>query len=132
MRALLPFVLLVTGCIKYIGAKAQDYPPAQTPNGALATVTTKQGASIAGELLEVRDSAWVIATRQRIVLVPFRLMQGGVVEHSEQTIQLGLPPVAAVLQEHRLLSRFPYGMPDPALRELLASKRQNAMELASQ
>jgi hypothetical protein len=125
-------LLLLTGCIVHVGPQAKEYPPAIRPYGSWAVVTTTTGAHIGGELLEVRDTAWVVAAERGFVLVPFRVMQSGHVDHSDNDIAQSQQPVAPVLQEHRLLSRYPYGLSDAVLRELLASKRQAALEVIGQ
>lgn len=132
MRAFLPLLVMLTGCVIRLGPQPEEYPPAKGTDGAWASVTTMSGSSITGELLEVRDTAWVIASSQRVVLVPFRVMRSGSVDRSEHPVAVGQRPGEDVMQDHRLLSRFPYGVSDSVLQKLLVSKGQTAIEVATQ
>lgn len=121
----LGMLILLTGCQVRIGKRVEDYAPAHRAAGTGAMINTAtQG--VMGELLEVRDTALVVLTSDRVVLVPSRAIIA--MKFDDLDVANHAAPLTPDQARHlRLLSRFPYGVPDEALRKLLASKRQTEL-----
>ena len=104
----------------HTGPSAERFAAAVGPHGVQVRLEARRG-NVDGELLEVRDTAFVVLTRRAVLLVPFSAVRAADFEH------VGWYDSARderTLREWRALSRYPGGMPDEALRHLLASRRQ--------
>ena len=129
MMRLTPIVMmLLTACVIHTGPGPADYPPAHTAAGLSASLALAT-SHVDGELLEVRDSALVILTRDRVVLVPFSAIDSGTFADSRIAIGHGQKPLADDFESIRLLSRYPQGIPPEALRRILAGKGQDDLVL---
>jgi len=125
MKRLTPIVMMwLTACVIHTGPGPDDYPPAHTAAGLSATLVMAT-SRVDGELLAVRDSALMILTRDRVVLVPFTTIDSGTFVDSRVTIRHGQKPVWDDFESIRLLSRYPQGIPPEALRRILANKGQD-------
>ena len=81
------------------------------------------GRRVSGELLEASDTAFVLETRDAIVLVPkFAIDESN---FRDLDVRGGTELAGDVLEQHRLLSRFPLGIPPVALRSLLRQHGQS-------
>lgn len=127
MRRLTPLVLtLLTACVIHTGPGPDSYPPAHSAAGVTASLDV--GTSrLHGELLEVRDSALVILTHDRVVLVPYSTIDSGTFAHSRIAVGHGQKPSWEDFESIRLLSRYPQGIPPEALRRILADKGQDVL-----
>ena len=85
------------------------------------------GRRVSGELLEVSDTAFVMQSGDEVVLVPkFAIDESnfrGLDAHR------GAELAGEVLEQHRLLSRFPMGMPPAVLRSLLRESGQSELRV---
>ena len=73
MRPYMIVVLAMTlGC--YTGPAARQHDLATSGRGAIATIRTPK-ETLRGELLEVRDTALVVATATHVVIVPRHLVR---------------------------------------------------------
>jgi hypothetical protein len=125
MKRLTPIVMmLLTACVIHAGPGPDDYPPAHRVAGLSASLVLAT-SRVDGELLEVRDKALVILTRDRVVLVPFSVIDSGTFADSRVVVGHGQEPVAEDFESIRLLSRYPQGIPSEALRRILAAKGQD-------
>lgn len=121
--------LLLLAC--YTGTHPSSYGPAQTPYGAGGTVFLVDGRDLSGELLAVRDNAYVVMIGRRVTVVPFAATEGA---HFADVPWYGEPtraPSDNVRERLRLLSRFPYGLPDTVLAELLRHAGQEAPDVVA-
>ncbi|HEY5060371.1 MAG TPA: hypothetical protein VII52_02495, partial [Gemmatimonadaceae bacterium] len=68
--------LAATACVVHTGLQPREFSPATSSTGIDANLTVGQ-TTITGELLEVRDTAVVVLTPDRVVLVPFPAIAHG-------------------------------------------------------
>ena len=119
-------LIVLSSCVLRFGPHANRYDPATRASGTAATITTA-ASQIAGELLEVRDTALVLLTSSRVTLVPNRLIRAARFD------DLPRSHTGSLTREEtgrmRLLSRFPYGMPDQALAQLMSRRRQQTLDV---
>ena len=133
MKRLMPIVMMLlmslTACVIHAGPGPDDYPPAHSAAGVSASLVlaTNSSSRVDGELLEVRDSALVILTRDRVVAVPFSTIDSGTFADSPVAVGHREKPLPGDFQSIRLVSRYPQGIPAEALRRILASKGQDAL-----
>ena len=117
--------LAAAACI--VGPALENFPPAQSPHGISLDLRLENGR-VQGELLEVRDSAYVILHAGRVTLVPYRrvrvaLMPAGTVD------ALNTAPTPAIRERLRLLSRFPQGLTPEIEQRLLETLGQPSLEV---
>lgn len=88
------------------------------------------GRHVGGELLDVSDTAFVLLSGNAIVLIP----KVDIDESNFRGLELhrGAELTGDVLAQHRLLSRFPMGMPPGALRSLLRQSGQSELKVVTQ
>jgi hypothetical protein len=130
MKRLTPIVMMLlmslTACVIHAGPGPDSYPPAHSAAGVTASLVLAT-SRVDGELLEVRDSAFVILTRDRAVLVPFSSIDSGTFADSPVAVGHREKPLPGDFESIRLLSRYPQGIPAEALRRILADKGQDAL-----
>ena len=120
-------VLALGGCLRF-GSTGENLTPAKGPNGVQVVVQTAE--SIAGELLATRDEGLVLLSRGHVVLVPYTAIRlSTVVEEVVRLRPFTTPPMRD-RERLRLLSRFPDGVPDGYLAQLLANANQDAITVA--
>jgi hypothetical protein len=123
-------LLLSAAC--YTSPKPEGYPPALSPTGAHAVLRLRTGAEAVGELLEVRDSAYVLLVNDRVTVVPFTTIASGIFEHQDwMSFGSVASPNAETRQRLRWDSRFPFGMRDPALAALLRAGKQTEPDIVN-
>ena len=88
------------------------------------------GRHVSGELLEASDTAFVMQTGDAIVLVPKFAIDESNFRGLE--VHRGAELTGELLEQHRLLSRFPMGMPPAALRSLLRQSGQSELRVITQ
>lgn len=117
--------LVLSGC--HFGTRAQTFGPAQRPEGVHAGITTVSAGWVYGELLEVQDTALLVLSAERLVLVPYDLVRSAQFGEmgSDTTISSRVAPSVAVREKLRLVSRFPQGVTSELLEELLAAYGQD-------
>jgi len=131
MRYLLPASLaLLVGC--WTSPAPSGFPPARSPGGVQARLQTQSGTQLSGELLEVRDSAYVVLLSNRVTIVPFLSLRGAAFPHQDWG-QLGsyTHPSADTRDRIRWYSRFPFGMNDVALAALLRASGQTTPDVVA-
>lgn len=119
--------LMSSSC--FTGPSAHGFTPAVSGHGIDSQFDVGK-RTIKGELLEVRDTAYVLATDQGIWLVPFRIVQRARFE-SFGSFRGGMPD-SEWRQRLHLASRFPQGIPERALTLLLEDARQSELQVVRQ
>ena len=111
-------------CVKVLGPDGRDAPQIKNNRGAIGTVTTATGG-FTGELLTVSDSTLVIVGAKvtsirtsAVTSVRFPDVSGN-----------SKPLNTELLNDLKLRSRYPYGIPAPALAQLLEARRQPALDV---
>lgn len=114
--------LAATSCAT--GPSVEDFGPARSARGVQTDLRVGT-RDVQGELLELRDSAFVLLTADGVLLVPLSSVRSAsfsqVGSYSDGSLSTEL---AATLH---LVSRFPRGIPDSALQILLTDRRQAAL-----
>jgi hypothetical protein len=128
---LLGSTVILTGCVFHHGTRVEEANAPFAAAGAGVDIRLSTGLSpdrVGGELLEVGDSAvlilnddvWLL-TRRQITSIRLR----------EQSLRARAPAIRQsndrVPDELRLLARFPWGMPDGVLEQILTDRRQTAL-----
>ena len=117
-------IALAAGC--YTSPKPEVYGPALSPTGIQGILQATSGIRISGELLEVRDSAYVMLVSDRVVIIPYRVLSSGSFDHQDwATFDSFARPSVETRQRLRWDSRFPFGMQDRALAALLRASGQS-------
>jgi hypothetical protein len=132
MRQCIPVLLaLVAGC--HTSPSPESYDLARRPNGIHGTLESRAGRSIAGELLEVRDSAFVMLVGDRVTIVPYRAIANASFDHQDWAAFQTLTPTPSAEARERIRwdSRFPYGMRPPALAALLRLSGQTEPDVVT-
>jgi hypothetical protein len=124
MLCTLVTLTMAVGC--YTGPSAGHFRPAVSGHGVDTHLHVGR-KRIDGELLELRDSAYVVVNGDGISLVPFAIVDAasfdGLGSYS------GGAPGAEWAQRLRLVSRFPQGMPDRAIAMLLGAAHQSELRV---
>lgn len=120
-------LLLLAGCMT--GPGANDFEPARSPRGVEVRLRTR-GPQVRGDLLEVRDSAFVVLQPrgQGVLLVPFRAVRGATFRQMKLAY-VGGRPGPTTREQMRRVSRFPQGLPPAQMDRLLAAYRQPALRV---
>ena len=130
-RHVLPAALaLLTGC--WTSPAPSNFPPARSSHGVQASLQTQSGVQILGELLEVRDSAYVMLFGNRVTIVPYFALRNADFPHQDWG-QFGsyTHPSASTRDRMRWYSRFPFGMNDAALAALLQASGQTTPDVVT-
>jgi hypothetical protein len=97
-----------------------DYLPAVEPAGIRGYLTTTYDRRPARvELLAVDDSSYIVLSRDRVAVAPFRAVLTAVFEPIGTTTRDGRAPSSSHRSQLRYASRFPYGIPAPVMSRLL-------------
>jgi hypothetical protein len=115
---------IVAGC--FTGPSASGFTPAVSGHGADAQLHIGR-TRLDGELLELRDSAYVLVNGDGIFLVPFSIVDKASFDHLGS--YSGGAPGPEWAERLRLVSRFPQGMPDRAIAMLLGAAHQSELHL---
>ena len=119
-------VLVFAAC--YHGPSIYTFDPVRRPTGVDADLRLKK-QRVSGELLEVQDSAVIVLTdSKRVVLVPLRAVQAGLFDKLGTLLIEGLDPHSA-LAKLRSFSRFPFGLTPELRARLLAAYGQTELEV---
>jgi hypothetical protein len=113
----------------FTGPSAHSFTPAVTGHGVDGQLQLRN-RTVKGELLELRDTAYVLATDEGILLVPFPAVRRAKFE-SFGSFGGGVPDSEWRERLH-LASRFPRGIPESALTTLLAEARQSELLVVRQ
>ena len=113
------------GCA--VGPTTRTFGPATGPQGIAANLRVRWGPKgrIQGELLEVQDTALVLLSANRVVLVPLRVIIAGQFSRRGTLIEEGRASRRS-LDRLRTVSRFPAGLTPEIRTRLLAAYGQTA------
>jgi hypothetical protein len=109
-------LIALMGCM--LGPTTRTFAPAHGPKGIEADLRFKVGR-LAGEVLEVQDSALVLLSTNRVVRVPIEAIVIGRFSRRGTLIQEGHVD-RGTLASLKLVSRFPAGMTPEIRTRLLA------------
>jgi hypothetical protein len=130
-RLLVPAALFLSAAC-YTSPKPEAYAPALSPTGVHAVLRLWSGAEAGGELLEVRESAYVLLINDRVTIVPYTTIASGMFEHQDwMSFGSVASPNAETRQRLAWDSRFPFGMRDPALAALLRVGKQTEPDVVN-
>lgn len=125
LGALLLTATIAAAC--FTSPRPETLAVANGPRGVAGEIWFRDKSKARVELIEVRDTAYVVAHAGRIAVVPY----SSVAEASFETVgPLGLgrgrAPSAKTRERLRFLSRYPFGIPEAAMAELLRTAGQDA------
>jgi hypothetical protein len=126
MRCLLAAsALLATLTACRTSPSPHDYLPAVEPSGIRGDLkTTFERNALRVELLAVDDSSYVVLSRDRVAVAPFRIVERAVFEPIGTTTKDGRAPSSSHRSQLKYASRFPYGIPAPVMSRLLEKSGQ--------
>ena len=116
------------------GPTVSSFPPAQTPYGIQTTIEAQTGATghvVAGELLAVQDDGLILHEGvYGLVFVAYDQIERATFQ-KKRSLSIGArrTPVEGKREALRLLSRFPQGLEDPVLTEMLRQLGQESLRL---
>ena len=108
--------VVASGCL-YTGGSPAESPLANSPQGVTAIVTAAEHL-YEGELLAVTQVDLTMRTSTDVVVIPFSQIERAT--FSEIDVRFARTPSSTKLDQLRYASRFPYGIPDPAMKAILA------------
>ena len=109
------------------GPDPQEFRPAISPYGITTQLSTRE-ATYRGELLEARDTAFVVLHDSILTLVPFAGVRHATFHRYPVRYQRGTPG-AEQLAELRRLARYPQGLTADQLARLLAAHGQRELRV---
>jgi hypothetical protein len=118
--------LTSTGCI-FTGGSPSRAPLANSPKG-VAGVVAAASDMYEGELLTVTRADLTLRTSERVVVIPYSLVDSG--GFSAIDVHIVGAPSQRNLEQLRYASRYPYGVPDSAMRAILAKMGRSAPDTA--
>ena len=110
--------LLASACI-YTGGSPTESPFANLPDG-VAGVVTVPAHVYEGELLTVTLADLTMLTQTSVIVIPFSQIERGV--FSAIDVRIRGAPSPAQFDQLRYASRFPYGIPEPAMKAILSRR----------
>jgi hypothetical protein len=117
----------LAGCV--IGPRVSEYRPVEAGHGVTGQFIVR-GRRLEGELLAVSDSALVIQSTDGLLLISKLLIDeasfGGLGVVGSKDL------VGDVLEQYRLLSRYPAGIAPATLQALLAEAGQEELKVLRQ
>jgi hypothetical protein len=108
------------------GPSVESFAPARGPYGIEVDLRVAR-EHILGELLEVQDSALLVRRGAQLLLVPLRVIKSGSFDTRGVLISGGRAD-PKVLEQLRLVSRFPAGLTPELRARLLAAYGQTEIE----
>jgi hypothetical protein len=131
MRArFLVMLVAMVPCACMIGPSVRGFQPATGPAGIAVQIATRRTPRLAGELLEVRDTAILVLAEGAVQLAPFasirivRFRGRGSLDFGN-----GKTPPARDRDTMRQLARFPAGLAPELLQTLLQATGQTEPKL---
>jgi hypothetical protein len=124
-RLLAASALLATLTACKTSPSPHDYLPAVEPAGIRGDLTTTwDHGAIRVELLAVDDSSYIVLSRDRVAVAPFRVVRMAVFEPIGTTTRNGRAPSSDHRSQLRYASRFPFGIPVDVMSRLLEKSGQ--------
>ncbi len=120
---LLCSIALGMGCT--IGSSVDRYPPAKGPGGTTAEFQLVSGRIIAGELVEVRDTAFLLDADGLLTIAPFFAISRANFDDARFASYRGRAgPGRRVLEQLRAFARYPSGVTPELLSRILEAYDQ--------
>lgn len=121
-RRLVVVLMLAAACATSVHPREFEY--------AVGTVTVGEQRFAVQELLAVQDSGYVVLVGGRVAFGPFRLVNSAWFRHPGSIVPVNSEgrPAPGRLEQLRFASRFPYGIPAPAMAALLRQSQQQAVD----
>lgn len=122
-RIAIPVVLLLAlASCKFGGWRGTEK---STPFGAQVRLTTESGESFEGELLLADSESLLIAVGPELIRVAWEAVdEFQVPRHPVDRVRGGDRPSDSDLRQIQLASRYPYGLSEDQLAQLLAERNQ--------
>ena len=117
---------MMSGCI-FTGGSPSHSPLANSPEG-VAGVVTAAPTIYKGELLTVTNADLTMRTPEGIVVIPYSRLESG--DFDEIDVHIAGTPSPMKLDHLRYASRYPYGIPDAAMKAILAKLGRAAPDTA--
>ena len=126
LPALGVLTLLVSGCV-YTGGSPSKSALASSPEGVAGVVRVATHV-YEGELLTVTKADLTMRTSDAVVVIPYSQIERG----GFSAIDVGIAgaPSPTHLDQLRYASRFPYGIPDAAMKAILSKIGRSAPDTA--
>ena len=103
----------------------ERFQPARDPSGVVGDISLLDGRKITGELLTVGDTAYVMTVEARVTVAPYSILASSRFARVGQvTVRPGEVPSGRFREQAALYSRFPFGIPEPAMAALLGKSGQ--------
>ena len=115
---------LAVGCAT--GPSIAHFAPAVSGHGIETDLRLEQ-RHVVGELLELRDTAYVVINAEGLLLVPFVAVRGARFTDLG-SVGMGAPD-REMAERLRLVSRFPQGVSPQVLDSLLADNQQSSLRV---
>lgn len=126
--ACLWLLVVVAGCP--VGTTSGRFRPAQGPAGVDAQlVLDRQRGTVAGELLAMRDTGFVLLVGNRVTLVRYGAIRSATFPQVASASLGRQPPTPAMRERLRLVSRFPQGISPELEQRLLAGYSQPTIDV---
>ena len=125
LRALvIAAMVLATACT--VGPRLNRLSFPTNPSGAQASVATGR-ATYSGELISASDTGFVVLLNagNRLVFVPAAMVRR---VNVESLGGMSMPLRSRSLERVRLVSRHPYGIPEPAQAQMLRATGQTEIQ----
>lgn len=124
-------VMMLVLCACRTSPDPRRFGPANSPTGITGSVRVAGGGEVVGELLAVTDTAYVMLVNSRVTMAPYAVLTTAHFAYvGRVTDSLGEAPSGKRRQRLELYSRFPFGIPGPAMSALLAKAGQSAADNA--
>ena len=107
---------MASGCL-FTGGSPSKSPLANSPEGVGGVVTIATQV-YEGELLTVTQADLTMRTSRAVVVIPFSQIESG--DFSAIDVHIARAPSPTNLDQLRYASRFPYGIPEPAMKAILS------------
>jgi len=127
-------MLAAAACVVRTGHPASEDARVVSAQGIIGTLSLSSGGTATGELLSVDEAAFVILADTRVLVVPFSAISSGTFSRPGAQHNTRIPirgsPTAERQRELRDHSRYPYGIPAPAMAALLNRAGQSKPDIA--
>lgn len=129
-RMAIAALTLIVGC--HIGPSIKKYGPAISPAGINSIVRLFDRSSFGGELLSVTSDDVTIMFADEILRIPATLIDRIKIDHRKRSLMVQRAPLSdETLAILRPLTRFPVGISDDVLVEMLAGLSQDSVKVLS-
>jgi hypothetical protein len=124
-------VALATAAISacHTGPSASSFTPATTGHGVESTLRLRE-TRVAGEVLELSDSGYVLLSQNMVTFVPYSAVRSASFS-GFGSYDWGRPE-PEMMEQLRLMSRFPQGIAASTLQLLMADTGQPSVRVVRQ